>query len=191
MPQLHRAFSWFIDDDVLHIQKTDGALSARVYRAVFVGISVAAVVIVVGLVAWLVHTTRSRPAADAFVIIVLIMGVVLAFSPTVLLLREAAKPYRLTISAAGLTSVSLLVRRRYALERVEAIVARRYQTHSRVPGGGSRLEAQLFDSRRVVLLESKQSESIAEFEPIISFFDALRSQRTSCNPGATGSNDAR
>lgn len=69
-------------------------------------------------------------------------------------------------------------------------MARRYQTHSRVPGGGSRLEAQLSDGRRGLLLESNRNESIADFEPIVAFFDAVRSRSTSDTLGASGSNDS-
>jgi hypothetical protein len=178
MPGIHRAFTWFTADGVLHIQKTHGVLSARVYRAVFVGLSTSAVIIVIGLLAWLVRTflSPSRPPQDALLIFSLVLGFLLFFSPAFLFLREADKPHRFAVSASGLTSISLLSRRHYSLADVQALVARKYQTHARVPDGGTHLEAQLVNGRSIVLLESKHSESVGEFEPIITFFDQLKNQ---------------
>ena len=178
MPNIHHAFTWFSADEVLHVQKTYGVLSARVSRAVFVGLFISAAIIVTGLTYWLVHTVLSgaRPPEDALVIFFLVLGVLLIFSPAFLFLREAAKPHRLALSASGLTSISILSRRHYSLADVQALVARKYQTQPRVPDGGSRLEAQLANGHRVVLLESRQCESLGEFEPIITFFDQLKNR---------------
>ena len=176
MPDIHHAFTWCVDSGVLHLQKIHGASSSRVSRAVFTGLAIASGAIVVGLLVWCVVTLRdpAKSPADVLLIVLVVVVVLVVFSPSVLFVVEAGKPHRIALGESGLTVVSLVSRRHYRLEDVRALVGRRYRTNSRVPGGGSRLEAHLESGRHTLLVESTHSDEVADFEPIIRFFEQLK-----------------
>jgi hypothetical protein len=177
MGSIHNAIRWFIDDEVLHAQRIKGSLAARSSRAVFIGFLIGGGSIVLLLLGTAASYLLSPPHSIASALGALFLAVVwvaLMLPFGMVFLREARIPYRLTISSRGVESRSLCSRVVLPIKDVGELRARTYRTHSRVPGGSSRLEARLRDGGTAVLLDSRHCELVGELDGIIRFFERIK-----------------
>jgi len=166
------AYSWYVSDGILYIQRNKGSLYPRVHRSAFVGaaigwgLAVASCVLLVATESAGLNWSESWLLAVGGAAVWFVMMI-----PALGFRIEGKLPYRITISRDGVETRGLSWREFHSLGEVRTLRVTGLKTDSLVGVVGCQLLADLAGGESLILVQSRESNSHEQFAPIIDFFE--------------------